>query len=151
MVILYFTLWIILNGRVTAEIIIFGLIFSAAIAVFGYKMFDYGPRNELRLLRNIPLFIVYILNLILEIIKSTGAVMSVALSRSKKPEPEIIEFHSGLESKLQNVLLANSITLTPGTFTLFQEGDYFMVHCLRKEYAEGMEDSSFVRLLRKFH
>jgi multicomponent Na+:H+ antiporter subunit E len=47
------------------------------------------------------------------------------------------------------VLLANSITLTPGTYTLFQDKDHFVVHCLRREYAEGMDNSTFVELLRK--
>ena len=68
---------------------------------------------------------------------------------AEDPEPVIVEFHSGFQSRLQNVLLANSITLTPGTITVFQDGDHFVVHCLRREYAEGIEDSSFVRLLRR--
>ena len=59
-----------------------------------------------------------------------------------------MEFHSGLKTELQNVLLANSITLTPGTYTLFQEGDHFVVHCLKREYGEGMEESSFIKYLR---
>ena len=57
--------------------------------------------------------------------------------------------HSGFHTQLQNVLLANSITLTPGTITLFQEGDHFVVHCLRREFGDGIEESSFVKLLRK--
>ena len=68
---------------------------------------------------------------------------------AEAPDPVIIEFHSGFDTQLQNVLLANSITLTPGTITLFQEGDHFAVHCLRREFGEGIEESSFVRLLRK--
>ena len=39
--------------------------------------------------------------------------------------------------------------LTPGTYTVFQEKDRFVIHCLRREYAEGLEDSSFVHLLRR--
>ena len=151
MFILYFILWLILNGRVTPEIVLLGLVISAAVAAFADKVVGCGPRSELRILRNAPLFIVYLFNLIREIVRASLTVILVALSPAGKPEPEIIEFHSGFESKFQNALLANSITLTPGTFTLFQEGDYFMVHCLRKEYADGIEDSSFVRLLRKMH
>ncbi len=151
MLILYFVLWLILNGRVTTEIVVLGVVIAAAAAFFAFQLFGYGPRNELRILRNTPLIAVYILTLFAEIVKSALVVMRLALGRREKPEPEIIEFHSGLPSKLQNVLLANSITLTPGTFTLFQEGDYFMVHCLRKEYAEGIEESPFVKLLRRFH
>ena len=60
-----------------------------------------------------------------------------------------MEFHSGLPTDLQNVLLANSITLTPGTYTLFQEGDGFVVHTLREDFAEGIESSVFIKLLRR--
>ena len=93
--------------------------------------------------------ILYIGILVVEIIKAAFSVMRVALNPQVKPDPVVIEFHSGFRTDLQNVLLANSITLTPGTYTLFQEGDHFVVHCLRKEYAEGMEESSFVKTLRK--
>ena len=149
MIALFFILWLILNGRITPEIILFGVVISAAAAVFARRVIGYSPEYDLYVLRNLPLFVLYILNLIWEIIKAAFTVISVALSPAGNPEPELIEFHSGLDSKLQNVLLANSITLTPGTFTLFQEGDYFMVHCLRKEYGDGIEDSSFVKILRK--
>ena len=61
----------------------------------------------------------------------------------------MIEFHSGLKGQFSNVLLANSITLTPGTYTVLQEGDRFVVHCLRREFADDVDTSSFVRLLKK--
>ena len=86
---------------------------------------------------------------ILEIIKASLNVMELAFNPLRKADPFIMEFHSGFDSDIRNVLLANSITLTPGTITVFREGDFFVVHCLRKEYADGMEDSSFIRLLKK--
>ena len=45
--------------------------------------------------------------------------------------------------------MANSITLTPGTITVAIEGNEFVVHCLDKSFAEGIEDSVFVKLLQK--
>ena len=90
----------------------------------------------------------YALNLLLEIVKSAATVLGT-IYRADEPEPVFIEFHSGLRGTLANVILANSITLTPGTITVFQEGDHFLIHCLHPEYAEGIEDSSFIRLLRK--
>jgi multicomponent Na+:H+ antiporter subunit E len=68
--------------------------------------------------------------------------------QAEEPDPVIVEIHSGFSSNLQNMMLANSITLTPGTITLFQEGDHLVIHCLRREYAEGLTDSSFARILR---
>ena len=141
-------LWMIMNGRVTVELIIFGVIIASAVTYFAYKAVGYTPAEDLRILRNLPVFLLYILDLLYEIIKAACTVSGMVFE-AQEPDPVIIEFHSGFETRLQNALLANSITLTPGTITVFQEGDRFVVHCLRKEYAEGMEDSSFVRVLRK--
>ena len=77
-------------------------------------------------------------------------VARLALTPSAQPEPLLVEFHSGLKRESLNVILANSITLTPGTITVFQEEDHFVVHALRREYAEGIENSVFIRLLRRF-
>ncbi len=148
MSILFFMLWIVLNGRVTMELMVIGIVVATLVSFFAWSVMGYSANFELRLLRNLPLLILYLFNLIREILFASLAVMKVALT-GKKPEPVIVEFHSGMKSPLKNVFLANCITLTPGTYTLFQEGDHFVVHCLLSEYAEGLEDSSFIHLLRR--
>lgn len=148
MIIFFFLLWLILNGRVTAELILLGIPISALVLLLANRAVGYTVKTDIRIMRNLPVFFLYTLNLVAEILKASAAVMGVVLDPSKKPEPVIVEFHSGLKTELQNVLLANSITLTPGTYTLFQEGDHFVVHCLKREYGEGMEESSFVKYLR---
>ncbi len=148
MIIFFFLLWLILNGRVTVELILLGIPISALVLLLANRAVGYTLKTDIRIMRNLPVFFLYTLNLVAEILKASAAVMGVVLDPSKKPEPVIVEFHSGLKTELQNVLLANSITLTPGTYTLFQEGDHFVVHCLKREYGEGMEESSFVKYLR---
>ncbi len=148
MIIFFFFLWLILNGRITAELILLGIPISALVLLLANRAVGYTLKTDLRIMRNLPVFFLYTMNLVAEILKASAAVMGVVLDPSKKPEPVIVEFHSGLKTELQNVLLANSITLTPGTYTLFQEGDHFVVHCLKREYGEGMEESSFVKYLR---
>ena len=148
MIIFFFLLWLILNGRITAELILLGIPISALVLLLANRAVGYTLKTDLRIMRNLPVFFLYTLNLVAEILKASAAVMGVVLDPSKKPEPVIVEFHSGLKTELQNVLLANSITLTPGTYTLFQEGDHFVVHCLKREYGEGIGESSFVKYLR---
>lgn len=145
-----FLLWIFLNGRVTLEIILIGLGVTAALMAFMIRFMGWPLRRERDILRLAPLFALYLLNLLWEIVKAASTVLIVALTPTLHPEPALVEFRSGLPKEYQNVILANSITLTPGTITVFQEGDRFLVHALRKEYAEGLNRSSFVRLLRKF-
>ena len=150
MPILFFLLWIVLNGRITLEIVLLGIAVTALIYAFLIKVLGYSVAMDVRIARNLPVGIVYALNLIWEVIKASVTVIGVALAPGAKPDPVLVEFHSGLPGRFLNVLLANSITLTPGTITVFQKGDHFVVHALRREYAEGLGESSFVKLLRRF-
>ena len=142
-----FLLWIILNGRITLELVIFGVIIATAVTLFACKVIGYAPATDLRVLRNLPVVLLYILNLLWQIIVSSATMAGMVYS-AEEPDPVIVEFRSGLDTQFQNVLLANSITLTPGTITLFQEGDHFVIHCLKERFAEGLETSTFVKLLK---
>ncbi len=149
MAILLFLLWIIWNGKVSVEILLFGAALTALALFFAVKVLGYSLVDEGRFWRNFPLFLRYTGVLVIEIFKASREVALLSVSLKEKPTPVIVEFHSGLPTDFQNALLANSITLTPGTFTLIQEGDRFVVHCLRREYADGMGDLCFIKLLEK--
>ena len=75
--------------------------------------------------------------------------MQLILSPKMEVEPKLVRFRTDLKTDLARVILANSITLTPGTITVTLEGDEYLVHCLDKSMAEGMDDSIFVRLLHQ--
>ena len=64
-------------------------------------------------------------------------------------EPAVVRFKTDLKTQQARILLANSITLTPGTITVSLEEDEYVVHCLDKSLAEGINSSVFVTLLRK--
>ena len=150
MTLLLFGMWVLLNGRLTLEIVLIGLLLTALLTRLLYSFMGWSVQRERDFLRLAPLFTLYLLNLLWETLKASVSVLVLALTPSLHPEPELVEFRSGLPKEYQNVILANSITLTPGTITVFQEGDRFLVHALRREYAEGLNRSSFVLLLRKF-
>ncbi len=149
MFIIFLLLWIIFNGRITLEILALGVVISLALSLFFYKALKYPLSSDKKFLKNLPLVLAYVFSLIIEIFKAAGQVAALVWSGSKKPDPVLVEFHSGLEDSFSNVVLANSITLTPGTFTILQEGDRFVIHCLRPEFAEDLDDSSFIKLLRR--
>jgi len=56
-------------------------------------------------------------------------------------------FTTDLKSDFLRTILANSITLTPGTITVDMSDDEFTVHCLRGEYGQGLVDSKFEKIL----
>ena len=54
-----------------------------------------------------------------------------------------------IESEFLRFVLANSITLTPGTITVDVDDNHFCVHALDYTLAEGVENSVFIKLLKK--
>lgn len=149
MYLLFFCVWLILNGRVTLEICVIGMLISAALFYFICKYMDYSLRKERLLFLLIPLFIRYFWVLVQEIVRANVCVLKIILSPELQPEPAFVYFETDLKSSLSKVLLANSITLTPGTITVSVENNQYCVHCLDRELAEGMEESVFVDLLKE--
>lgn len=144
-------LWILFNGRFTIEVLIFGIFLSLALTYFT-KKFLYVETKEITKhpIRNFILMVEYILILIWEIIKANILVFGVVLKKKLDFEPAIVRFKTNIKSKNLRVLLADSITLTPGTITvdLDDDGNY-VVHCLDKSMGAGIDESVFVSMIRK--
>ena len=142
-----FALWIVFNGRVTAETVLLGLLFAAAIFAFLCRFMDYSLGKERRLLRLVPLVVRYFFVLLVEIIKSTFTACRFIVSPTLPHDPLLCKFRTPLQTEAAQVMLANSITLTPGTITVSLDDGLYTVHCLDKSMAEGIDSSRFVQLL----
>ena len=149
MYLVFFALWIIMNSKVTLEIVLFGLVIAAAMYWFICKFMDYSPKKELWAIKRIPLVIQYLFYLVKEIVVANYATIKLLLSSNYAIEPALIQFKTTLRTDAAKFLLANSITLTPGTITVSIDKDCFTVHCLDKSLAEGIESSVFVKLLER--
>lgn len=149
MFLLIFAVWLILNGKVTLEICLFGVAISAALFYFMCRFMDYSVKKEILFFRLFPLLANYFWVLVKEIVKANVAVLKIIVSPELQPEPAVVYFDTDLRTEFAKVLLADSITLTPGTITVSVEEGRFCVHCLDRELAEGLEDSVFVELLKK--
>ena len=149
MVLVLFALWLIFNGKVTLEIVLFGIGLAIAVYMFCWKFLDYSPKKELVALRILPQGIGYFFVLVVEVIKANVAAISLIVSPKYEVEPVLVTFRTDLKTDMARTVLANSITLTPGTITVELTEDEFKVHCLDKEMAEGINESIFVKLLRK--
>lgn len=149
MFILFFILWVILNGRITWEIVWFGLGISAAVYWFVCKFMDYSPGKDWRALRKAGKAIKLGIVLLIEIIKANRQVILWIYSSKYKMEPAVVHFKTDLKTENAKVALANCITLTPGTITATLEGDEYTVHCLDRDMGEGIDQSVFVDILKE--
>ena len=149
MLLLFFLAWVVFNGRLTLEIALFGIAVAGAVFAFICRFMNYSLKKELHFYRQIPGVVQYLYYLIKEIIFANLTVCRMILTRKETMEPVLVHVHTNLKTETARVILANSITLTPGTITVSLTGDQLLVHCLDKSLSEGMEDSVFVRLLQK--
>ena len=148
MFVLLLIFWIILNGKITAEILALGVVIAGAIFWFMCKFLEYSPKYELCVARNIGWILVYFVVLIVEIFKSAAMVYKRVYSRKIEIQPQMVFFNVDLESEFLRIVLANSITLTPGTITVDVDEKQFCVHALDYTLAEGIEDSVFIKMLK---
>ncbi len=144
-----FLSWIIFNANVTVEIIVLGLVFSTVIFLFMCKFMDYSVKKEIHIYKKMWIILQFFGVLIWEILKANYSTCQLILTNRYEIEPVIVKFRTGLKSRLGRFLLANSITLTPGTITVELEEDCYTVHCLDKSYVEGIGEGRITELLER--
>lgn len=142
-------LWIILNGRITAEILIIGVVLVYGISNFMYKHLGYVSSEQKLVHRKIAWAFLYAVVLCVEVVKSGLAVIKFVVAKDLDIQPQIVVFRVPLKSELLRIILANSITLTPGTITINIENDIFYVHAFDYTLGEDVVNCAMLRILQK--
>lgn len=149
MLIVFFLFWILLNGQWTTEIALVGLVLSVLLYLFVWKFMDYSPKKEWALFRRVPRILGYLTYLVGEIFKSAWQTIRFIWSPGVEVEPQLVSFRSRLHTDAGRVVLANSITMTPGTITADIQGDKLLVHALDASFAQGLEGSEMEQRIMK--
>lgn len=149
MFILLFAAWIIFNGQFTLEIAIFGLFVAAAVYFFCCKFMDFSIKKDIRCIKKTGIFLWFVGALLVEIVKSNLITAKWILTNRYEVEPVLITFDMHFKTNIARVLYANSITLTPGTITVKQEGNIFTVHALEKSYTDDINGGKIAEILYK--
>ena len=134
-------IWFMLNGRFTWEITILGVLLCGLVHLFAKKHLNYTLKKDLKLLRRIGLFVIYLGVLIWEIVKANWKVMLLILAGDRHTDSTIIQVRIPLKTELARTILANSITMTPGTITVDIRDDLMLVHCLDESLDADLEGS----------
>lgn len=140
-------LWFIFNGRFTWDVLAVGIVACGAVDWFARKYCRWTLTKSFQWLRLLPALLGYCGLLVWEIIKANLAVARIILNpkMEKKVEPQLVRFEVDFKSPLTRALLANSITLTPGTITVRMLPGHFIVHALNPGMGEGLDCSAFYK------
>lgn len=120
-------LWVLLVGSLAPEELAAGLLVAlVVVAVSGSRLaiLD-GVRLRPAALLHIVGYLGYFL---VALIRSNIDMARRVLSPSLPLRPAVVEVVTALESPLGRLVLANSITLTPGTLSVDVRGDRLLVH-----------------------
>jgi multicomponent Na+:H+ antiporter subunit E len=145
-------LWVILSGKFDAFHLSLGFISCFIVAFFSGDLLSI-PKNVKRLPVAWLRFIGYIPWLLYQIFLANLHVLYLTFHPRMMDliDPKIIKFQSRLEGDLSLVTFANSITLTPGTITVYlsMEG-VFSVHAIDKQSREALPGEMEGRIARAF-
>lgn len=146
-------LWALFSGRFDAMHLGMGVISCALVTAMSRPLWFEQPELPLASrVRTAGRFLQYCIWLMVEIVHANIHVLTLALNA--KPceaiAPEIVRFETTLKSDFARVVLANSITLTPGTVTIRIQGDTFIVHAISEKVAASVPGEMEARVAKVF-
>jgi multicomponent Na+:H+ antiporter subunit E len=127
MSLLLFGVWLLLNASLDSQVLMIGGGVSIFIALFlcaNCSLFSEMKFNPKALFYSI----IYIFVFLWALIKSNLDVAKRVVTPSLPINPGIVEVKTKLKSKIGRIVLANSITLTPGTLTIDIIDDSLFIH-----------------------
>ena len=147
MIITLFAIWLLLNNSLQTEVVISGAVISLILPWLFCGKCDVF--THLRLTPKAMLYsLLFFFTFVVELVKSNLDVAYRVLSPSLPINPGIVEVKTKLKSKIGRVILADAITLTPGTFTLELAGDSMFIHWIDVKSTD-LEESTLL-IVRKF-
>ena len=135
--------WLLLSGHYDAFHISLGVFSVGLVKVLNHGLHRVRlyPGDIHRDLNFIRLF-VYIFWLVKEIILAAIQVARYVLDPRMPVDPSFLMFHADLPNASSQVVLANSITLTPGTLTVDITEGVFLVHSLSDASSTSLIDGT---------
>ncbi len=141
-------LWLAFSGKLDALHLSFGLLSIALVVLMTLTLIvslSNPDENESVARMRLARAIAYPFWLAWQIFVANLQVARMILSPKLPISPALLRFRAALPGALPKVILGNSITLTPGTFTLDIQGDEFLVHAISLQTAQGVIDGSMQR------
>jgi multicomponent Na+:H+ antiporter subunit E len=144
--------WLLLNNSLSTEVLFIGAGVSLVISLMfcsGCDIFNEISFTPKALYATVMFIFVFLGALIKANLNITKRVLSPSLPIN----PGIVKVKTQLTSKVGRMVLANAITLTPGTFTLELDGEDLFIHWVDVKSGETEENtkeivSSFEKYLK---
>ncbi|MTV24338.1 hypothetical protein FTX61_02715 [Nitriliruptoraceae bacterium ZYF776] len=143
LVLLLFAFWVGLSGRLDPLFLVLGALSSLAVALAATPLFEAtlggaGRHPWVKVWRLVP----YGAWLLGRMVVSAFQIARIVLDPRIPPEPGIVRFRTQLSSPAARAMLANSITLVPGTMTLEVDGDEITMHSFTPDATDDLASAA---------
>ncbi len=120
-------IWVLLNNALSPSILITGAVVAGVVTWFFRDGLSF--LSGLRLTpAGLTATLQYILYFLKELVVANLQMASIVLKPALPIDPAIVKVRTGLTHPVARLLLANSITLTPGTLSVELQGEWLYVH-----------------------
>lgn len=98
--------------------------------------------------KKITHFIPFLISWLWDLLKANIEVAKIVLSKDMNIKPQFYTLKQPVKSEINQAILANAITLTPGTLTVDYDDTTLTVHGLRSHHIDDLKSSSFLSHLK---
>lgn len=145
--------WLLFAWSLSPRTLVIGLLQSLVIALLTYPVFiqdDEAARRSQ--LPRVHVLGVYLLVLVFHMYVASFRVLWRIIRG--RVNPGVVHFRTRLNSDVARLALSNSITITPGTITLFMDDDHLIVHWLdarttHSKYAGTLIKGTYEKILSR--
>lgn len=134
-------MWVVFSGQTDVAHLTMGVLSAGFVTILSADLwFENRRHTSGERLREVARLPGYLLWLTWQIILANIHVVKIALSPDTRKEldPHIVRFEPRLRTDWARFVLAQSITLTPGTVTVKVEDGEFTVHAISRVSALGL-------------
>jgi multicomponent Na+:H+ antiporter subunit E len=132
--------WVMLAGTLAIDTLIVGAFVSFIIALLyrsGLSFFTEFRATPEAFVAGVRYYVFFFQ----EMVRANLRLVRIVISPDLPIRPAIVKVRTGLKSRMGRLMLANSITLTPGTLTVDVSGEYLYVHWVAME-SDDIEEAT---------
>lgn len=140
-----FAFWMILSGRTETKFVVYGILTAVVTTRVTYPLLlvpnKDGSKKYYVFGFSIPKMIMYFFWLMWQLVLANIDVLLATTGQELNIDPKVVRFRFRADNPMASVILANSITLTPGTVTMNVTDDgVYEIHALTVGAAAGVLD-----------
>lgn len=140
-----FAFWMVLSGRTETKFVIYGILTAVVTTWVTYPLLlvpnKDGSKKYYVFGFSIPKMIMYFFWLMWQLVLANIDVLLATTGQELNIDPKVVRFRFKADNPMASVILANSITLTPGTVTMNVTDDgVYEIHALTVGAPAGVLD-----------